>query len=368
MEFVAIREDLLALLTHASGVADPKSTSSLMLSHVALRASADGTVRAFATDLIRAFQGSLRAEVKRAGAVAVAAKALMQTVDGFPAKSEITVVVEKNFTTKLSAKKVRATLAGADADGLPSEPAPRPDKGVAIPATSLHDALNAVRPFMSPDNTRPHLAAVCFTGTHVVATNGHSMGVAPSPVPTPKVLVPSVAVETWRAALRDLEGDVSLHATTPEAPAALETPAGIFTTKLVDAAFPSWEQVVPRDNPWAIEVDADEVRAATRGMPTGGISGVKLSMQRDGMLDELVVAGEDIETLRTKVASVSAKVLRGREAIPSAWGSKLGYLLDALAPAKGVTVIEGHGELDPFMVTSPSVEGYFAVVMPQRVS
>lgn len=366
MEFVAIREALTASLEHAVRCADAKAAMPSLV-NVVLRATADGVVHVFATDLIRAFQGSFHAEVKRAGVVAVHAKGFSQLVGGFPAKSEITVAVEKNLTTKLSAKKTRASLAGIEADIMPGEPVVDRKGGVRMPSAALLAALDAVRPFMSPDDTRPHLAAICFTGTHLVTTNGHALGVTPSPAPTPKVLVPRAAIETWCAALRDVDGDVTLFATTPTAPAALETPAGIFSTKLVDGAFPSWEQVVPTQLPWAIEVDAGEVREAVRGMPSDRASPVKISAQKDGMLDELVITGENTDTLRAKTASVSAKVLRGREAIPAAWGVVLNYLLSALSPVTGPVVIEGHGELDPFKISAPSGD-YFAVLMPWRVS
>ena len=367
MELVVTREALLASITLAARCADPKAAMPALV-NVALTAHADGRVEVFATDLIRAFRGEFRAEVKRSGSVALHAQGLVQMVSGFPPKAEITVNVEKNLTTKLTAKKVRASLAGIGADDMPSVPEVSRESGVKLPAAALLAAIEAVRPFVSPDDTRPHLASMCFAGKLLAATNGNTLGVIPLPVPTPKVLVPREALDTWRAALRDVEGDVTFYATRTDALVGLETPAGVFSTKPIDQAYPSWEQVVPRDNPWAIEIDASEVRAATRGMPVGDKTfGVKLSLSRDGLLDELVISGENIESHRAKTASVAAKVLRGRDAVPSVWGFNLHFMLDALAPATGTAVMEGHGELDPLLFTAAGVEGYLAVVMPMRV-
>lgn len=366
MEFVTTREDLLALLQHAERHADAKSAMPVLCS-VALYASADGTLRAEATDLIRSFRGSIRAEVKRAGDVLLDARGLTQTVAGFPAKSEITVTVEKNFTTKLSAKKIRATLAGQSADDMPTIPEVR-GEAVTLAASELARAIDIVRPFVSTDTSRPHLNAACFADGELVSTNGHGLSYAPLSVRTPKVLVPRESIDAWRAPLRDAEGDVLLRVESTTAPVALETPAGVFTTKTVGAAFPSWEQVVPKDSSWAIEVDAGEVRAVTRGMPVADrTSLVKLLVEHDGMLDELVIHGESTDAHRSKVGRVGCKVLRGRDRIPERWGLNLTYLLDALAPAEGVAVIEGDGELDPFKFSAPGVEGYFAIVMPGRV-
>lgn len=366
MEFVTTREDFLAMLQHAARHADAKSAMPVLCS-VALYATADGVLRVEATDLIRTFRGKMRVEVKRGGDVLLDARALAQTVGGFPEKAEITVTVEKNFTTKLVAKKIRATLAGQSAEDMPTIPDVR-GEAASIAAPALARAIATVRPFVAEDQTRPYLNAALFSGAEVVTTNGHALGYLPLPARVAKVLVPAEALDTWRAALRDIEGDVVLRAESSTSPVALETPAGIFTTKTVDAAFPSWEQVVPTDFPWAIEVDAGEVRAITRRMPVASRTClVKLLVERDGMLDELVIHGENPDAACSKEARVGCKVLRGRDRIPSCWGMSLTYLLDAIAPAEGVVVIEGDGALDPFKFSAPGVEGYFAVVMPGRV-
>ncbi len=367
MEFVVTREALLASITLAARCADSKSPMPALV-NVALTAHADGRVEVFTTNLIRTFRGEFRAEVKRSGSVAIHAQGLVQMVSGFPVKAEITVNVEKNFTTKLTAKKVRASLAGIGTEDMPSVPEVARESGVKMPAAALLAAIEAVLPFVSPDDTRPHLASLCFAGPHLASTNGHALAVIPPPARTPKVLVPRETIVTWCAALRETEGDVTFYATTTKDPVAIETPAGMFSTKPIDEAYPSWDQVVPKNSPWAIEVDAAEVRAATRGMPTGDrTSCIKMSLSRDGLLDELVITGENTESHRAKTVSVAAKVLRGREAIPSVWGFNLNYLLSALAPATGTAVMEGHGELDPFLFSATGVEGYLSVVMPHRV-
>lgn len=363
MEFVTTRENFLTTIELAARCSDPKAALPSCC-NVALHASADGTVRVFATNLMRAFVGSFRAEVKLSGAVSVHAKGLVQLVQGFPNKSEITVRAEK-LTAKLTAKRTKASIAGIDVEQMPSEPTIDRASGMKVDASALRAALEACAAFMSSDNTRPHLAAQCFTGSHVVATNGHTMAIMP--LVAPRALVPSEAVASWIAALKGVEGEVTLFGAS-RALAALETTAGLFVTKVVDEAFPSWEQVVPQASAWAIEVEAADLRAAARGMPApDGTSAVRMEMRREGMLDELVITGANDDTRRAKVASVGANVLRGADAIPAYWGLNLNYLMHALGPATGAVVIEGHGELDPFKFTARGVDGYVAVVMPTLV-
>ena len=68
MEFVANRKQLLASVELAATVADPKAGYPI-LSMVRLEARAAGVVGLYATDLVRAYEGDVPAEVRRSGAV-----------------------------------------------------------------------------------------------------------------------------------------------------------------------------------------------------------------------------------------------------------------------------------------------------------
>ena len=373
MELVAQRESLLPALTHAASHAEARGAMPA-LKCVALHATADGVLHLGATDFVRTYQGSVRVEVKREGRAAVDAADLLAQVTAFPAKSEITLTVT-DHKLALAAKRIRASLAGMDPETMPvlagvadeSGESDESVKPVKIPARALADALGHVRPAVAADQTRAHLHAVLLHGRVLVATDGHRMHKAMVPVELPKVLLPAEAVDAWRAALRDLKDEeVTLRASTANAPVTLVTPAGAFSSKTVDAAFPSYEQVIPAEQPWALEFNAGEVRASVRAMPTGLQTIVRFAVERDLTGAALVIDGESDG--RAKRAEVACTVLRGAGEIPGRWGMGLSYLLDALSAAgDGVAILEGHGELDPLTVRVPGVEGFMAVVMPARV-
>ena len=365
MELVAIRESLLPLLAHAAAHAEARGAMPA-LKCVSMHATADGVLHLGATDFVRAFEGAVRVEVKREGRAAVDAADLHAQVTAFPPKSEITITVTDHKLT-LVAKRIRASLAGMDPETMPPLPGAIGEP-VKVPARALADALAHVRPAVASDSTRPHLHAVLMHGRVLVSTDGHRMHKCAFPAELPKVLIPAEAVDAWRVALRDVAdvAEVTLRAGAANAPITLVTPVGAFSTKTVDAAFPSYEQVIPVEQPWAIEFNAAEVRASVRAMPTGLQTIVLFSVERDLTGAALVIEGESDG--RAKRAEVGCKVLRGAEAIPARWGMGLSYLLDALSVAgEGVAILEGHGELDPLSVRAPAVEGFFAVVMPARV-
>ncbi len=367
MELVALRESLLPALAHAASHAEARGAMPA-LKCVSLHATADGVLHLGATDFVRTYQGSVRVEVKREGRAAVDAADLLAQVTAFPAKSEITLTVT-DHKLALVAKRIRASLAGMDPETMPplADTAGESVKPVKIPARSLADALGHVRPAVAADQTRPHLHAVLLHGRVLVATDGHRMHRAMVPVDLPKVLLPAEAVDAWRAALRDLKDEeVTLRASATNAPVTLVTPAGAFSSKTVDAAFPSYEQVIPAEQPWALEFSAGEVRASVRAMPTGLQTIVHFAVERDLTGAALVIDGESDG--RAKRAEVACTVLRGADKIPGHWRMGLSYLLDALSAAgDGVAILEGHGELDPLTVRAPGVEGFMAVVMPARV-
>ena len=118
MEFVVNKRDFVKGLSRVQSVADKKSAMPI-LGNVLIVAESGGSVRLSATDLLLSVTGSMRAEVKKPGSVALHARHIFDAVKALP-DGDITVTVEKNYTARLKAVKRRFDFTGMPGEDFPT--------------------------------------------------------------------------------------------------------------------------------------------------------------------------------------------------------------------------------------------------------
>jgi len=353
MEFVANRKRLLASIDLAEAVVDPKAGLPV-LSTVRLEARAAGTVGLYTTDLVRSYEGDLSVDVRRPGGVCVDVKALRAMLAN--ATSEmVTLDTTDALQVRISMERVKARLYGLKPDDMPTAPV-FGGPAAQVDAPTLWRVLGLLLPAVSSDPTRPHLNAVLFEPGAAAATNGHAANAFDGAVGVPPMLLPAAAARAWHTALKGVEGSVVVRTGGNGAHVALETPAGRFSSKTVDAHFPSWRAIVPRESGWTTTLDAKALRAACAGMPCEKI---KLIPGKD----EVTVESEDVEGGRFRAATVAWSIDRGA---PVVIGFSAALLQGALR-TEGKVTLHGTGELDPLVVRHLDEASFVGVVAPMRV-
>ncbi len=384
MELVAPKKNLERLLSRCQGVADKKSTMPV-LANVLL--SADGNLlRIAATDLYLTVSGSMEAEVKRAGSVALPARDVFERVKAMP-DGPIKIAVGNGAATTLQAvgSARRYTVHGLPGSDFPHLPEPAADAtSIELSVATLHKLIKRTIFSISTDETRPHLNSALFEcrpskgGTpgvvRMVTTDGHrlsKMEIAADDkmVAEASMLVPHKAMQELRKLLDDVvdnrEGTmVSIAQTGPNAFFKL---SGVqFSVKLIDAQFPPYEQVIPASSertvkaPRAALVDALKAVSLAASDRTGG---VKLGVGSGAL----------------RISSESPESGNGFDEVPVEYdgpelsvGFNAHYLLHVLGAIESEeeVALGLSGELDP-AVLRPAGEGgkedFIAVVMPMRI-
>lgn len=365
MEFTITRKDFASLLDSAITVV-PTKTPMPVLAYVHLSATA-GSLTVSATDLMLAYRGTRAATVSRPGDVCVPARVLRDVVTKMP-DGDVRVSVDKNRMSVRAGKGARA--AGAipvmDADQMPKIETP---SGVPmlVPAATLSELKRLTSYAMSPDDTRPWLAAVFARpgagSLRFVATDGNRMSVADRVVsgivPQRGEILPAIGVQKI---VIPASGTVKV---TLGRTIFFEDEAGnTWSVKSVDATFPSYEQVIPSSSTGRITcnraalLDALEaVITVTRGdiprvLVTPFAHGLRLeaeSMEAGKMNDEVeaTVDGDAVET--TGLNGV--------------------YLREVLRSLASETVtINTNTKMDAVVIRSPD-EGdrFLGLIMPFRV-
>ncbi len=377
MEFVVNKRELVKALSRVQSVADKKSAMPI-LQNVLIQAEAGGTVRFSATDLLLSVTGTMKADVKKHGSVALSARHLFDAAKALP-EGDVSVSVEKNLSTRLKAGKRRFDLPGQAGDEFP----PLPDAGkvslVSVPVDDLADLIALTSFSMSTDDTRPHLAAALFEVAgdtlRMVTTDGHRLSKAERKVPelkgSSKLLIPSKGIHELKRLVDEARGEkkdgadrptISVGAASSQGPVFFQRDGMTLSSKLVDAAFPSYEQVIPTATDRTVTVSRAALLEALRAVSlvaSDRTSGVKLAITatRIVLTSENPDVGAGMDELDAS--------LKGPDVVIG-FNSK--YIIDVLGALTSEEVaFDLSGELDPGVVRPVGREDFIGVIMPMRI-
>jgi DNA polymerase-3 subunit beta len=221
----------------------------------------------------------------------------------------------------------------------------------------LAEAIAHVLPAASGDFTRPHLCCVALIDGTAVTTDGHRLHAANLPAPTAEpILLPIPAATTLG---RILTGGDSVVVVRADDRLKLRVRGYTLETKLVDAAFPPFEQVIPRQSAIHLTVDAARLGHALRRLTAlSPDRGVRVTV--NGAIE---LGLDDPERGEAKVTIAALENDHVGEDLVI--GVNPAYVLDALGKTKRPVHLALGGCLDPLLLTHD--DGRLAVVMPVRV-
>lgn len=370
LAFAAPRRALLDAIDAALPACGQRSGMPV-LSTLQVTALSSGRVTISATDLLVSCASSFTCTVRTAGSVCLPSKLLRDIVakmgDG---DGDITITYDGASTTIAGAGKRKASgISSIPGEDFPEMPTPKGEP-VTIPAAALSAALKIARPSMSTDNTRPHLAATFLEigngSLRAVSTDGHRMTVAPTKAdgckPLPSALVPRAFLDHVKI---PQEGDIHLWIASKSGPLFLRRGDTTWSTKLVDAAFPSFDQVIPHSWDLTVTVSraqlADAVSAVS--IVASGTAGVCFAIDSERVVMD--VTSESPE--RGEMADEVPCDVDGKKSLRIGFNGR--YVLDTLNALSGDRVtLRFTSELDPCRIEDGTIEGFVGVWMPLRIA
>lgn len=371
MEFLAAKKDLLKAASRMLGVVDRKSAIP-GLSNVLLTALDGHSLRLDGTDLFLGLSTTIAAEVKTIGTVALPAKELVERLKAMP-DGQISLTMKTAGTAILKAvgSARRFSLMAMPGKDFPPIAAPAEDApSLTLRPSALLELIARTGFAVSLDETRPHLNSMLIEWEgevlRAVATDGHRLSksdVAVDGTANVTMLIPLKAIHELRRLCEDVPNDEPI--TIVQAGSTVFFRAHeTFSTKLVDATFPPYQQVIPRASHKAVRVPRATFADALRAVAVS-------ANERTGGVKLVFGAG----TL--KVSSEDATRGDANDELPIDGGASLTigfcakYLLDvANALACPELELRLYGELDAAVLTDPNEtpgHDFLAVVMPMRV-
>ena len=373
MNLTVDRDQLEGLLARVQGVAERRHTMPV-LSHTLLSAGTSG-VTFVASDLEIVIRCSQPMVVAESGAVALPARKLYDIAKVLP-KGPVTIQSREGNHVEISAGRGHFRLAGLPGQEFPEMPEKPKGTSVPVDAEAFRRLVDRVSSFASGDETRYNLAGILLerqesggkTMLRMVATDGHRLAIADGEVPELGGLLGEKRVLAPRKGLQEIRklaesggpGSVELSASDKFLFAGKGDTE--IWVRLLDADFPDYRQVVPKDNKLVAAVPREafsEVLRRVSVMAPEKVHSVRLSF-----------SGKQLE-----VSTTSPDVGEARDLLPIDYDGapvKIGfngrYLQDAVGGVGEDTVLfEMKDEVSQVIVRPKSETSFLAIIMPMRI-
>jgi DNA polymerase-3 subunit beta len=365
MEFRIAKTEFLRGLRLAQGIADRKSTMP-MLANVLLRTQGKNQLLVAATDLNVSLTAELKSTNASDGGLTLGAKNLHELIANAPG-DEVTLKKADNHWAEIKSGKVTYRIVGMPDRDFPKVPDHREATYATVESAVLREMIERTMFSICNDETRFHLNGVYFESdgskSRMVSTDGHRLSkvertIAGGPKLSAGVIIPKKGLLEIKKVLE--QG--------PQAKLAVKTPHVFLVqddiaiaVKLIDAQFPPYDQVIPRDHKKIITVDRMRLIDALRRaqLMSSETRGVKVAAAREGVT---------ITSDNPDLGEVREELEAEYNAEPIAIGFNPKYVVELLTQMTSdqVTVALG-GELDPGLIRPLTGDDYLGVVMPMRI-
>lgn len=261
---------------------------------------------------------------------------------------------------------VRVAAAGATID-LPQRPPSEFPKTLAHTGTvnavkdpdAFLEGLSWVARAVGNDETRPQLMGVLLDGDASVGCDGHRLHrVVTTGLGCPKALVPANAIALVLRALKGQPIEINVGKTT----ARFRSPSCAITTRLIDALYPTYAQVIPMASgaSFSMKVGAVDLSAGLKRVcgRASRRSDKTMKLSANGAI-KLETSGDDVQ--RAVTVGVLETTHQGDDHVQ---GFNPWYLQEALADLDAVASLRFYDAEGPLLIEAGERT---AVVMPCRL-
>ncbi len=360
------KDALTEKLSVLQGVSERRATMPV-LSHVLLSPE-KGKLKMIATDLETTLIVNCDADIEGTGSVAVPSRKFFDIVKELP-RGEIEMEEVKNSWIEIKTPTALFKIAGLPEEDFPTVPEVSIDNLFGIDSQVLDDMIFKTIYCTSGDELRRNLSGIYFEKIdsytlRLVATDGHRLSYIDrkldSEISLEKgILVPKKAVAELRKLIKQGSG-MSIGCEKNFFVAL--TDDTVMFSRLIDADFPDYKQVVPSSFKSEFNVKKEDFLSAIKRVSI-------FSSEKTRNVKISLVPGS------ITLTSVSPDVGEARETLSVDFegegldiGFNAKYLQDVLETVEQDEVsVRVTDELSPAVITPSGRDDYVCVVMPMRI-
>lgn len=364
MKFTVQKEDFIKALQLVQPIV-PTHTTQPILYNVLVKAEKD-RITLLATDLSVSMQCSMPGSVAKTGAGTFNARTLFSIARELPQDKAEFRIEDKN-NAMVECGQLLYKLVGLSSDDFPALPSFKSAHTFTVEQSFLRDMLQKTAYAASNDESRMILNGVLMSVKGqkmvVVATDGRRLALIEKETElandkTIEFVIPTKTISELVKVLRDT-GQVKINLT--QTMASFEMDSCTIITKLIEGAYPNYQQVIPNQCDERVSVDRETLLGAMRRatiMCNERTPSVKLTIAKNAI--QVQAADNDLGEANEQVP-----VKYSGKAISMSFNPN--YLMDPLKTLSSDEVaIEFTDELSPAVVKSNIPFVY--VLMPLRTS
>jgi DNA polymerase-3 subunit beta len=368
-EFTISKQQLLTPLLTVAGAVDKKQ-SLPVLGNILLELN-NNSLKLTATDLeieITAIVPCSAAETQNFKTT-VPAKKMIDIIRSFDDNATPNMVFKDGVVT-LKEGRVKFKLATLPADNFPNSEEEANELELAIPRLELIRLLNSTHFAMSQQDARIFLNGLLleFIGQTLtaVATDGHRMAICKHHLdtcepPIQRLLLPRKSVQEILRLLNTVS-DESIDIAVGKNHIRIKTSQYVFLSKLIEARFPPYAKVIPKDQNKSVSIQKDLLkRALSRIVILANEKSRAVVLHVEANQLTLIANNQEqeeaIETVEAKTEGEEIKI-----------GINANYLLDVLNYIpEGLLTLELTTAETSISVSSPQDENYQYIIMPMKL-
>jgi DNA polymerase-3 subunit beta len=268
MNFIASSSALLRQLQHVSGVISTNTVLPILEDF--LFQIEKNQVIITATDLETVIKVKLDVEAKATGRVCIPARILLDYLKSNP-DQPLTFHIDKDtYAIDITSDNGKYKIMGEDPENFPKDPEADESTTFNMTSRALATAIQKTLFATSTDDLRPAMTGVYFElgpdSIVFVATDAHRlMKYTRTDVTCPKedsFVVPKKPLNLLRSALPSDDSELKIAYTSSYL--FIEHGTAEVICRLIDARFPDYKVVIPKDNPYRLTVNTADFQGALR--------------------------------------------------------------------------------------------------------
>lgn len=258
MNFVTSSSVLLSHLQRISGVLSTNTKMPILDNF--LFSIQGNTLTVSATDLETTMITHLEVQSEKDGKIAIPAKLILEILKSLPDQPCTFRINEENYATEITYDNGKSKMVGYNGNEFPKLPDHNYTSSIALTGSLLSSAINRTLFAIGNDEMRPVMTGVyChFSPDDItfVATDAHKLvRYTRKDIDTKSSSAFILPKKPLNLLKLNLKGDESVTLSYNESNATFAFNDMILVCRLVDGKYPSYEAVIPKENPNVLTID-----------------------------------------------------------------------------------------------------------------